>query len=285
MRSFDQFVRDFSLPGTRRRLLHRVATVLLAAVFAAPDAQHDADAKGRRKKRRKKHHKNRTSPAVCTTCPVCQVCDPQTGHCLPQPDGIGCAIPQGGGCESVATCQRGACMPVPLQCPPPDQCQEPGVCHPTRFTCFYANTADGAPCDASNVCTSNGVCTDGQCLGTPLPNGAECGDHEHPAGGTIRCCNGGCSTRSCLPAGQPCDTYDTCRDSCCTGGTFGVCPGPTCVCATVGLSIRCASDTDCLQGRCVCKRCCAPSGTTVMVCTTHQDHCCSGACADDTTCA
>jgi len=300
---FDTFAAALCAAPSRRTALRLLAGLTLAGLGGQSEARKKHKNKRKCAKAGQVPSKKRKqccsklvqdSNGVCTTscsmgpllCDVCHICDAQSGQCVPQPDGFGCFLPNGGACGDRYTCQGGVCTAVPLVCAPPDQCHEPGVCGPSGgVLCVYPNKTDGTPCNAGNICVINDVCTDGVCTGTPR-NGFACGTQTQPGGGTTRCCNGGCPNRDCLPAGQICETFENCNQTCCSGGSFGPCPGPSCVCGAVGPGGWCASDTDCAQqGHCVCASCCVPPGMPLPSCASDPGKCCSGTFADNGTCA
>ncbi|MFO0755117.1 MAG: LruC domain-containing protein [Byssovorax sp.] len=66
------------------------------------------------------------------------------------------------------------CVANNVSCPAaPDQCHDQGTCAPATGVCSAAPAkANGTACDDGNASTSNDVCTNGTCAGTPSGGGA-----------------------------------------------------------------------------------------------------------------
>ncbi|MBT9561023.1 MAG: hypothetical protein IV100_33675 [Myxococcales bacterium] len=90
-------------------------------------------------------------------------CDPDTGLCVapPIPDGSPCE--DGDKCTTKDTCTGGSCVAVPVECPAPEPCRQPGTCKPDSGQCVYATSPDGTPCQDGDVCTKGDACKSGTC--------------------------------------------------------------------------------------------------------------------------
>jgi hypothetical protein len=235
-------------------------------------------------------------PCTCSpACPACQVCDDDTGDCVPDPEqqGDACGEPgqvcQGDGscacdassCAECATCQGDGTCSAP--------CNGTGCC--ASGTCA-AGTADpacgrnGEPCQSCSGAgvTCGGGGTAGVCGCTPLttcPSGLDCGAIDDGCGRTLNCgdctapetCGGGnpgtpnvcgCTPTTCAAQGTTCGTLsDGCGGTlkcgtCCSGGN--PCPGGGC----------CDAEGQCQISN---ANACGPDGGA-----------CAGACADDEAC-
>jgi cytochrome b involved in lipid metabolism len=76
-------------------------------------------------------------------------------------------------------CTTDSCNPAtgvshsaPLACPAPDQCHDQASCNPATGVCPASPAkANGTSCNDGNANTSNDVCTNGTCAGTPSGGG------------------------------------------------------------------------------------------------------------------
>jgi hypothetical protein len=147
----------------------------------------------------------------CPTPEECHdagTCDPATGLCSDpsaKPDGTACD--DGDACTQTDTCAGGVCIGGnPVVCTPSDQCHVAGTCDPATGLCSDPAKPDGTSCHDGNACTTDDVCTDGTCGGTPVacPVCQECGGGicqpviSDPDCATV-CCSG-----ICCPEGQQC---------------------------------------------------------------------------------
>ena len=164
-----------------------------------------------------------------------------SGSCTQQADGTQCD--DGSPCTTADACLTGICTGTPLDCDDGVACTVDS-CDPA-FGCKHIDTCggcmgqpDGAVCDDGNADTSNDVCRQGLCVGTPVGDGcvydADCppdlycnriapqsslgqcqGDHS---GICVDVTEGG----DCYD-GNPCTTGDSCQSGFCVGN-LDYCP-------------------------------------------------------------
>ena len=113
-------------------------------------------------------------------------------------------------------------------------------------------------------CSAKGMCR-------PARQGRPCGTSQ-TSGATIRCCEGKCRDRPCIPSGStsvPCDGTDGSDEcatvNCCVAEQPAVCPPASeveCFCPFAEPNQSCGSDNDCGQAgtstACICGRCQVP---------------------------
>ncbi len=142
-----------------------------------------------------------------------------------------------------ATCQAGQCvveaLPNSQSCTLEDNDNDclVGVC--TNGSCLAQAKANGEACNDDNLCTTNKVCSNGDCVGEPVQ---DC-DDDNPC--TVDDCNpnnGQCTHDGSTMEGNVCDDRNACTDS--STCQSGVCTGQATDCSD-GLS--CTEDL-CLGG-------------------------------------
>jgi hypothetical protein len=138
------------------------------------------------------------------------VCNPTTGTCEAQPTNEGGACDDGDLCTTADLCSNGVCLGLPVDCSgldDPLNCLA-GVCDPGSGTCITEDAPEGNACDDGDLCTSDDVCSNGLCLGTPL----DCSALDDPAACQTGVCNpstGACEAQI-APDGAFCDDGDLC---------------------------------------------------------------------------
>jgi hypothetical protein len=244
-------------------------------------------------------------PEDCGPAGGCLTCNPETGRCIPKPDGRECA-----GCKR---CKDGACTEpdADLTCS--------GVCCADDEVCvgeiegfFGTCCAVGKAC-ADECCAAGTVCTqeDGCC-----PEGRECGPGSGAGFPHTECCDADerCVVDACCPAERACGD-ECCPDNhrcrrgggccarcladgaCCPRGEKCINPGPFSdnFCCDAGANQPCGDRGDgtfsecciggteqCCNGTCVPKGTCCADGREKCngtCCGPNQD-CCDGACID-----
>jgi len=121
-------------------------------------------------------------------------------------------------------CLGGVCDNSPVQCPPDnnlDDCSVP-VCDSNTGTCPYRPTS-GTGCSDGNLCTTNDVCVNGTCRGSPVI----CSPSTNPCRNTT-CAFGQCvdiklSGLTCDADKDKCTVGDVCVNGDCTPGTRTFC--------------------------------------------------------------
>jgi hypothetical protein len=221
-----------------------------------------------------------------SACGACQVCSAEN-TCVPAAFGADCSF----GCTG-AQCVEGQCYEeYTVPCPPfdADPCQT-YACSPSPQgpLCLGTPANEGAACDPQTYCQT-GVCTNGQCVGTPIVcpvchtcttttcepiTGESCGDG-------FQCLDGGCYA---FPGGNDivsetlsfniCSALK-CEDACCPGESGSACcssmddcfmeggageafrafcclPENKCGSQCCGAGEVCAGGTECRPGNQVC---------------------------------
>lgn len=131
----------------------------------------------------------------------------------PKADGTGCHDDDI--CTENTTCEGGHCVGgAQIGCDDGNVCTA-DWCDPVEG-CGHTPVADGDPCDDQASCTSDDVCVDGACIGSP-----EVCDDGDPC--TVEVCEEG---RGCVSSsiadGGACDDDDPCTDdTVCTSGQCG----------------------------------------------------------------
>ncbi len=99
----------------------------------------------------------------------------------------------------------------------------------TSHSCLCTGQPDGTFCNDNNTCTTNDVCSNGTCAGTPLINMASCNDNNLCTDNDV------CSNVTCSGTPKDCDDHNVCTTDSCLAAT-GTCvhtPIPLCVPLTV----------------------------------------------------
>lgn len=167
-------------------------------------------------------------------CPVCQICNPATVQCLPDPAQVGevcgdglvcqddgsCAC-QGSSCGGCRACEDGACVPDPsVVCEPSDQCHEAGVCDPETGACTNPRKADGTSCESGDPCVSQATCQNGVCTGEQK----DCSSEDDVCNDGVCRADGSCGKRpkqdgtGCNADNSDCTSGDSCQNGVCTPG-------------------------------------------------------------------
>ncbi|MCB9787495.1 MAG: putative metal-binding motif-containing protein [Deltaproteobacteria bacterium] len=156
------------------------------------------------------------APPDCDDGDACTVdsCEMTTGQCVHAPTATGpCDFDDP--CVESASCQEGACVEVPKQCPDVDDCNV-GVCVGEGNCDVEALT--GVPCDDGDPCTEDDMCNAGACGGLP----SSCSDGDPCTRDVCDSVTGACSNEepddgaSC-DDGDPCTEGDVCADFICAG--------------------------------------------------------------------
>jgi M6 family metalloprotease-like protein len=143
-----------------------------------------------------------TCGGTCGTCALDRLCE--GGLCVAEQR-----------CDTYSDCLAGcdgpachdACGIVPVACPGPNDCQEPGSCDTTLGRCVYPSFPDGTGCNDGNACTRVDICIDGTCAGEdPVQCPAALGCF---GAGVCNTQDGSCRIEA-LPKGDPCDDGDAC---------------------------------------------------------------------------
>jgi hypothetical protein len=174
-------------------------------------------------------------PRDCADLNPCSIdgCDAATGLCTHAP-GSATRCDDGDPCTAGDTCASGVCGGDALDCDDGDPCTS-DACDPGTGACA-ATPLDGGACDDGSLCTVDGVCVAGVCVG----EAADCDDGDP------------CTTDSCsaatgclhLPWAGDCDDGDPCTgaDHCAAG-----------VCA--GAPLDCSDDVACTKDGCEAGEC------------------------------
>lgn len=237
------------------------------------------------------------------TAPDCHVGECNTGQhpgqvgvCVVVPVADATPCDDGAFCTVDDTCQAGTCTGgPPNDCGmAPEACQEV-LCDENADSCSMVAGPDGSVCTPADLCTVNGTCSGGQCLGqakdctfAPVPN--EC----HVA--VCNPANGECEAEpgndgvACTDDNDLCSVGNTCSNGTCAGGTpkdcsalnvgcqIGVCDAVTgqCMGQAVPNGGACNDNDPCTSGEtCSAGQC--TGGTTQMACM-GGDLCCPAGC-------
>lgn|GEM_PF-2276873 len=128
----------------------------------------------------------------------------------------GDACDDGDPCTLGDSCEAGVCTGTAKQCPAPGPCEKDAVCDGQTGSCVYAPRPDGITCSDEDACTVADVCSEGECVGTPVtctpPNAcmrsAGCApstgfcDYVPETDGSP-CPSGTCKSGSCVTQGGP----------------------------------------------------------------------------------
>ena len=201
--------------------------------------------------------------AICLT----SYCDPSTGECSFVPDHEDLACEDGDACTIGNRCTDGVCTPgTALTCADNNPCTDDS-CKPETGCAFTDNEAS---CSDGNICTTQDLCADGQCIGGPP---LSC-DDENACNGQETCD----PTVGCVP-GAPlsCDDANPCNGAELCDPTTGCQAGATPDCDDHNgcTADSCDPTTGCLhepqEGPCDDGDIC-----------TGEDHCQNGACVHTT---
>ncbi|RYZ10213.1 MAG: hypothetical protein EOO73_01155 [Myxococcales bacterium] len=169
--------------------------------------------------------------------------DPETDSCSPQPVEDGAPCDDDNACTQSDSCNGGECTGAePKTCEAADDCHDAGECDPATGECSSAAKQDGEPCDDSQACTTNDVCTEGACGGEAVvcDDGLACsGDRCDEASGACAADTSNCS----------CEKDADCQDgNACNG--LEICD-PTQKLCRLGTAVVCPTSADpCLQNSC-----------------------------------
>ena len=173
---------------------------------------------------------------ACTTT----ACNPTTGLCdtLAVPGGLPCD--DGDACTSDDGCVDAACVGLPVTCPASEGCSV-SDCNPATGDCESTPVSEGESCDDLDLCTSDELCTGGECVGFPVL----CPDAD------TECLASVCQpTVGCVPEDaneglacfdSVCEVDTTCTEGVCGNGTPLTCPPPGDPC----LLAFCTDETGC----------------------------------------
>ncbi len=156
--------------------------------------------------------------ALDSSCTV-GACDPATGACVQSPRNEGGACDDGQACTNGDSCEGGRCAGAGLDCRDLDGPCVVGQCD-AAGECVSVPVADGAPCDAQDLCAARATCEAGACVVEPRDCGALDATCE------VGVCDG--RTGACVSEdaedGAPCDDEDPCtvEDSCTDGACTAV---------------------------------------------------------------
>jgi hypothetical protein len=194
-----------------------------------------------------------TGPVACTGAQGCTSLNDNchvgscvSGVCEAMPANEGLACTPTDKCTSAmgATCKSGVCSGPPVSCAMLNDTCNVGMCDPMQG-CVKSPTNNGGACDDGKFCTTNDVCTNGTCAGTPMmcpPPAAACqvGQCDEASMGCINV--PGNNGATCNP-GNACIMNATCSSGMCGGGQ----PITACVsgdgCCPAGCNAT--NDSDC----------------------------------------
>lgn len=193
---------------------------------------------------------------------------------------------EGQRCAKYRWCRPDLCVIQRVECIPPDQCSDDGVCKPDEGLCFFRNRPNGYPCDDEISYTVRDQCVKGYCEGTP----DMCIKYNSTCKSLSTCLTGG----SCQPGSGRC-TYDVVPDGryCDDGRPYTVedqCVNGFCLGRAVDLCVDnkvvCTAPNECLRPG-VCDphtaACSLPVPLSTRTCddkdsTTANDTCIDGIC-------
>ena len=164
-------------------------------------------------------------------------------------------------CLGPLICESGLCTPdssKEIACEAQGPCLHV-TCQPDTGLCATVPHANDSPCDADEVCPTQGTCQQGLCVAASPP----CDDND-PCTADICAQDGSCTheafTGPCED-GDPCTSGETCSDLICSGGTpqkcddLNPCTIDACAPALGGCifedqldGVDCASGDPCLEG-------------------------------------
>ena len=103
------------------------------------------------------------TPGLCAATSVCG----GDGGCVTTPRNNGASCDDAVACTHTDVCTAGSCAGTAYTCPAPSQCQQAIACGGDGG-CVVTNKLNGTACDAGLACSTNDVCTNGACAGTPV---------------------------------------------------------------------------------------------------------------------
>ena len=166
----------------------------------------------------------------CSTIetPVCNIatCNEKSGSCeiVPEPDDAPCD--DGLFCSVNDSCQAGECQPgAPYVCKGSEDVCMLLTCDEDLDVCTGGPVQNGEACTSPNVCESNAICQNGNCLGAPTDcSAAPAPDCNAPV---CNSSNGQCEPvpdmsqngSACNDGGDPCEVAKTCSMGVCGNGS------------------------------------------------------------------
>jgi hypothetical protein len=164
-------------------------------------------------------------------------------------------------CTVEDTCDgAGSCVGAPRDCEAErGPCVQDAACDEQLDLCTGLPVADGTRCDDGNSCTEGDVCLGGECGGTPLLLGADCGPDGGRGDGYLYCFEGKCTCWCNNSHERPPGPMPACPD-----GFYCELHNDT---DSAGYCLRhpssgtrqngedCGSDGECLGNKCIDGRC------------------------------
>jgi uncharacterized delta-60 repeat protein len=159
------------------------------------------------------------TPVVCNDNNVCtgpDHCDALTGNCA-YPPLTGTNCDDGDKCTTNDVCSNGVCAGTPIVCNDNNVCTGPDHCDPATGQCVFPPLT-GAACDDGDKCTTNDVCTNGVCAGTPVVcnDNNVCTGPDHCNSATGLCVFPPLTGAAC-DDNKPCTINDVCANGTCAG--------------------------------------------------------------------
>jgi hypothetical protein len=194
------------------------------------------------------------------------------------------------GCDDKNVCTKDVCQEGVCTHTLKKKCPTCTACDPASGACIADAGQNGASCNDGDRCTTDDVCIDGICRGTPVVCTPK--DECHLAG-ICRPGSGAC-THPAAPAGTPCGEAASCIDgvattqgTCKANGTCRSGTQTTCApyaCGATACLTSCQDASDCTPGNaCIAQRCveqladgqpCGDDGDC------RSGHCADGVCCD-----
>jgi len=175
-------------------------------------------------------------------------CSDNTCTLVPDPLEAGEPCSSGDPCLVDGVCDdAGTCQESPVDCGGDACIQATCLSDGDGYTCETTPVAEGTLCDDGDACTFEDTCGEaGKCGGTPV----DCSAYDTLCAAGV-CTNGSCTT-SALPNDSACDDGNNCTTA--TTCVDGVCAGqPTCSCSVAGDcppdGLACTFDV-CYSGNC-----------------------------------
>jgi hypothetical protein len=219
----------------------------------------------------------RGTPVVCgpsgDAC-LTNVCEAETGACVPEPVQNGTACDDASACTGRDTCQSGVCVGGDaVVCTALSQCHIAGVCDASTGQCSNPEKPGNSTCNDGNACTATDRCQAGACVGTGQVT-CQASDQCHDSGvcnaKTGACsnpnkqdgvsCNDGnacskgdaCQAGACTPSAQvTCTALDSCHAVGACDPTTGVCSNPAKLDGTAcNDGLTCTTADKCTAGKC-----------------------------------
>jgi hypothetical protein len=213
--------------------------------------------------------------------------DPVTGNVTHTPVTNGTLCDDNNLCTVNDICTNGTCAGTPVVCNDNNVCTGPDHCDSATGLCVFPPLS-GTLCDDGDKCTTNDVCTNGVCAGTPVVcnDNNVCTGPDHCDSATGLCVFPLLTGTTC-DDGDKCTTNDVCANGVCAGTAIvcndnNVCTGPDHCDPATGLCVyppltgtacddgnKCTTNDVCANGVC--------AGTAIVcndnnVCT-GPDHC------------